>query len=177
VSYDREFFVEEGRVARESAEIVLPWVLQDTEAKTVADFGCGVGAWLAVAKAHGCQVLGFDLHVPDDLLQIESGEFRRCELRDAWNPEGADLSLCLEVVEHLPTEDARIVVNELAASSKVVLFSAATPGQPGVGHINCQPHDYWHDLFADYSMEPEFIGDRFDEPVADFYRRNLFLYR
>jgi len=33
-------------------------------------------------------------------------------------------------------------------NSTLLLFSAATPGQGGTGHINERTHEYWDDFFA-----------------------------
>ena len=60
------------------------------------------------------------------------------------------------------------------------MFGAAVPGQEGKGHINCQPHDYWHAKFGDrgYDMFDAIrplIAD--DARVSPWYRNNMFLYR
>lgn len=176
MTYTPEFFTLEGEVAGRSAEIVIPWVLERTGARSVIDVGCGVGAWLQVAKSYDCEVFGVDGHVPETHLLLEPDEFWRMDLTGGFPCEGYDLALCLEVAEHLPEEAAGPLVEGLA-EAEFVLFSAATPGQVGVGHINCQEHGYWHSLFAGHGFEPDPVGVLFDEPVADFYRRNLFLYR
>lgn len=176
MSYDTAFFDEEARVAAESAEIVLPWVLDYFGyVRHVIDIGCGTGAWLAVAKDFGCEVMGVDGFAPKDSLLIDESEFRRHDIPCAFSSRW-DLAICLEVAEHLPEAEAEHLVFELR-KAPAVLFSAATPGQPGVGHVNCQPHEFWHKLFARYQRTPLFIGDKFGEPVADFYRRNMFLYQ
>ena len=43
--------------------------------------------------------------------------------------------------------------------SDSVFFSAAEPGQNGVGHINCQPMEYWTEKFVEkgYIEVPEVI--------------------
>jgi SAM-dependent methyltransferase len=176
--YNDWFFEEEGAVAAESAAVVMSWLLEELgHGTSVIDVGCGTGEWLAVAKWDGSRVCGVDGNVPERLLRIDESELVRYDLDsyqvrcDDW-----DLAICLEVAEHLEPGAAKFLVAGLALA-KTILFSAATPGQPGIGHINCQPHDYWHDLFAQHGKTPEFIGDKFTEPVADFYRRNMFLYR
>lgn len=168
VIYDTSFFAEEAEVARRSAEIVVPTVIIPGQA--VIDVGCGTGAWLDVALEYGCVVWGVDGFAP------ESAIVHRGDLTDGYDCSGYDLALCLEVAEHLTESSARPLVQGLCGAS-TVLFSAATPGQPGVGHINCQPHEFWHDLFAEHGYHPRHLGSKFDEPVADFYRRNMFLYQ
>jgi SAM-dependent methyltransferase len=177
VSYTDEFYELETRVARESAEVVIPWLLERLSVERVIDVGCGTGAWAAVAQKHGCDVFGVDGHVPDLALLLEPYEFERVDLSaNIYMCDSYDLAICLEVAEHLPEEAASYLVDGLCGA-KAVLFSAATPGQPGEGHINCQPHTYWHALFAEHGFQPERVGELFGEPVADFYRRNMYLYQ
>lgn len=172
--YDEAFYVEEGRVARQAAAIVMPWLYieRGIGGSFVVDYGCGTGEWLRYAASLDASVIGFDYGVPD---RLRIYEYVDIDLTLAVPVVNAELAICLEVAEHLPEEIGPRLVAALAKSD-AVLFSAATPGQPGVDHVNCKPHDYWHDLFAAHGMTPTHIGPLFDEPVADFYRRNMFLY-
>lgn len=174
MTYDTAFYETETKVAVQSAEIVLPMVLEMTGAKSVIDIGCGTGGWAYVAKQLGCEVLGVDHQVPPELQLLE--EWIDHDLQQGYDCWEWDLAICLEVAEHLPEEASQHLIDGLAKADSV-LFSAATPGQPGVGHINCQPHDYWHGLFALHGLYPTHVGPIFEEPVADFYRRNMYLYR
>lgn len=179
MTYDDQFFTDEGRVARESAAIVIPWVLHNlkTWPSLIIDIGCGTGEWAyewlneAARLDTQFDVLGIDAYAPTCVVPR-----LRLDITHGVDCTGWDLAICLEVAEHLPSESAEPLVAGLAKAN-TVLFSAATPGQPGVGHVHCQPHEFWHDLFAQHGMTSEFIGDQFDEPVADFYRRNMYLYR
>lgn len=175
VTYTEWFYQEEGRVAVESAAVVVPWVLKECPVRTVIDIGCGTGGWAATFASEGCAATGVDLGVPEWLRSSEI-EFIDADLINGWPCSGYDLAVCLEVAEHLPESTGPLLVQGLS-QAPTVLFSAATVGQPGIGHINCQPHDYWHDLFAEHGKLPEHVGSLFTEPVADFYRRNLFIYR
>lgn len=173
--YDDDFYAEEGRVARESAQVVVPWLLEEKFPDwmpCVIDIGCGTGEWARTFTENDCWAMGVDNHVPIDQAVVG---ILRVDLEDGYDCIGYDLAVCLEVAEHLLPESGEPLVAGLARAD-AVLFSAATPGQPGIGHINCQPHDYWHRLFAEHGMTPTHIGPLFDEPVADFYRRNMFLY-
>ena len=174
MTYDAAFYTEEGRTAEESARIVLPRIIEETAAGSLIDVGCGTGQWAAVAHEYGLAVLGVDWNVPGDLVIVDT--YIDHDLTGGYPCGDFDLALCLEVAEHLPEEAAGPLVEGLSHAT-AVLFSAATPGQPGINHINCQPHDYWHDLFAGHGLTPTFVGDWFADPVADFYRRNLYLYR
>jgi hypothetical protein len=174
VSYDTQFYLDETRVALESAQIVLPRIIEETGAMSIIDVGCGTGGWAVVAQGLGADVKGVDWGVPSHLRLVKA--YVDHDLSNGYDCTGWDLAVCLEVAEHLPAEAAEPLVAGLAAA-KAILFSAATPGQPGVGHIHCRPHAYWHGLFRAEGFEWTHVGGWFDEPVADFYRRNMFLYR
>lgn len=171
--YDDEFYAEEGRVARASAGPVADWYMEHhPDTRTVIDIGCGTGEWAYAFAQRGCWVMGVDYYTPRELHVV--GILER-PLEFGYDCIGYDLAICLEVAEHLPEYCADELVRGLYQANRV-LFSAATPDQPGIGHVNCRPHTYWHEKFANAGYIPIHIGPLFDEPVADFYRRNLYLY-
>lgn len=176
MTYDEAFFVDEGRVAAMSAEIVAPWVMDTALSNNmywVIDIGCGTGEWV---EAFGLLMYGHTLGIDNYAPNTARIPRLWADISQGIDCTGWDLAICLETAEHLPPESAEPLVAGLAKAG-TVLFSAATPGQPGVDHVNCQPHEYWHGLFAVHGMQPEYIGGNFGPPVADFYIRNLFLYR
>lgn len=174
--YSDSFFAAETAVALRSAHAALPHVFKLVPHASVIDIGCGTGGWAYVAQHLGSVAIGVDHNVPDDLkLPVKMLD---CDLTYGYPCTGFDLAICLEVAEHLEPRSGPDLVAGLCGANYSVLFSGATPGQPGVGHINCRPHAYWHLLFAQHGFVPD---DRFDisslTDVEDFYRRNCFLYR
>jgi SAM-dependent methyltransferase len=172
--YDPDFYVAEDEAAHRSAQIVLPLIFAaHPSIHTVIDVGCGTGAWAYIAQTLGRNAVGVDQDVPPDLRRPVV--YVNCDLTNGYPCSGFDLAICLEVAEHLPDTAAGPLVNGLARAQRI-LFSAATPGQQGVGHINCQPHDYWHGLFNEHGFTPSHVGPDFPPDVEDFYRRNCFMY-
>lgn len=53
------------------------------------------------------------------------------------------LGLCLEVLEHIEDKYWKQVLLNMTRSCDKIIFSAAVPGQGGVGHINCRPKIDW----------------------------------
>lgn len=165
------------------SEAILGPVINLTRARSVLDLGCNCGPWLAAANNLGVNdVVGVnDLEIWDNILFDRSGAI----VHDLEKPLDLkrffDLVICLEVAEHVGGGDAGAaeLMRTITRHTNTVLFSAATPGQPGDGHINCQPHEYWHDRFAAYGfkcwdiMRP-FIRDRTD--TEDWYKNNMFIY-
>ena len=172
--YDDQFFADEDRVAAESAILTLPLIFDRLHIRTVIDIGCGTGAWAHAAQELGRAAVGVDHGVPASLRRPIV--YVDCDLTNGYPCSGFDLAICLEVAEHLPESAAVPLVNGLTRAG-AVLFSAATPNQPGVGHVHCMPHDYWHDLFLTRMFQWEHVGPQLPDGVASFYKRNAFLYR
>jgi cyclopropane fatty-acyl-phospholipid synthase-like methyltransferase len=157
MGYSDNFYKDIHADAISSAEEIVPFVLKLTGAKSVADVGCGQGAWLSVFKKHGVtRILGLDgAHVSTSSLLIGHDEFRAVDLSHA--PESAgkfDLVVSLEVGEHIPSASAQTYVTFLTSLAPVVLFSAAIPLQDGTHHVNEQWPDYWAALFAKCGYVP-----------------------
>lgn len=175
--YDTAFYEENVAVATAAAEVVLPIVLERTEARTVVDVGCGRGAWLAVANRFGCDVHGFDFYDgPDSLLDPD--EFTHRDLVAHPVDAHCDLALCLEVGEHLPQSCAADLVKGLCHAD-YVLWSAAIPGQVGLGHITERWPSWWTPHFATRGyVGTDWLRDLLwdDARIAPFYRQNLILF-
>ncbi|OGR61530.1 MAG: hypothetical protein A2X34_10630 [Elusimicrobia bacterium GWC2_51_8] len=54
-----------------------------------------------------------------------------------------DLTLCLEVAEHIPDELSGVFLKNLARFGDTLLLSAAPPNQGGLHHVNERPKRYW----------------------------------
>jgi hypothetical protein len=150
--------------------------------RSVLDVGCVRGTWLSVWHGKGIDdFLGIDGdYVKAETLGIDPDRFIRRDLGQPFRlGRKFDLVQCLEVAEHLPGDRARGFIADLAAHGRVVLFSAAPPGQGGKWHINEQPYSYWRAHFADEGfvlvdcIRP--LLQRRAE-VAPWYRFNTFLF-
>jgi predicted O-linked N-acetylglucosamine transferase (SPINDLY family) len=149
---------------------------------SVADLGCGRGAWLATCRDLGVRrVVGYDgeWNSQSDMLDPNI-EFFPINLESTLlRNEIFDLAISLEVAEHLRPESSSDFVESLSRLSDVVMFSAAFLGQPGVNHINNRLHSFWAEKFLErgYALfdlfRPTFWNDELVEPC---YRQNTFLY-
>jgi SAM-dependent methyltransferase len=180
--YDQDFFewVREG--SRRSARIIVPLIIELCSPSSVVDVGCGTGEWLAEFQQHGVDdVMGVDgKWLPKSQLSIAENCFTELDLASPGRPDNRyDIALCLEVAEHLPPASAVPVVSYLTASAPIIIFSAAVPGQGGVGHVNEQWLDYWVDLFVEHSYE---MFDVFrsaiwnDERIEPWYAQNTVVF-
>lgn len=172
--YTPAFFAEHHQTTALSASVVAPIVKYLLEPESVLDIGCGQGEWL---EAFGCEdSVGVDIAAPE-----REGFFRHDLTTPLYLRRQFDLVISLETAEHLPEEAADIYVASIVRhASLAVLFSAALPGQEGLHHVNCQPHEYWHEKFESHNFKTRdpiraMIAD--DERVSWWYRNNLFIYR
>jgi len=111
--------------------------------KSVIDVGCGPGVYLLPYKSAGCDVLGID-GCDAAGESLDPTEFELVDLREPWTPPREfDMSLCVEVAEHIPEQYADVFMDTLCKCAPLCCFSAAHPGQGGSGHFNCQDRSYW----------------------------------
>jgi SAM-dependent methyltransferase len=180
-TYNSTFFSHQNGAMR-SASKLLPMIFDLAPSQSVADVGCGIGAWTRVARDLGHNVTGFDgAWVPREQLLIEQNEFVEMDLSNP--PAGPamhfDLALSLEVGEHLPAASAERFVRFLTELAPIVAFSAAVPCQLGTNHINEQYAGYWARLFQSCNFVPfDVIRPRcwYDQDVEFYYRQNLVIY-
>jgi SAM-dependent methyltransferase len=165
-----------------SAEIVVPLVNTYVRPRSVLDVGCKHGEWLTVFSRNGAvRVLGYDRQKRADRgLLIAGADFRVADLNEPLALDDQfDLAVCLEVAEHLFPRAAAALVATLTSVAPVVLFSAATPGQGGHGHVNEQPRAHWHALFERHGFAPiDCLRPQLwqDPRVAFWYRKNILFY-
>ena len=180
--YDHDFYDDLRNTALPSARRIVPMLRDLMKIDSVVDMGCGDGSWLSVFRDTGAnRILGLDGDwIDESLLNIAREDFRRVRLDEPIDvAESFDLSMSLEVAEHLPPARAPGFVAELCRMAPVVLFSAAIPRQGGVNHVNEQWPSYWADLFTanGYRTIDVLRLAIWDDPeVTWWYKQNLLLF-
>ena len=181
-AYDSTFFDSIAKTANDSADAVVPLVVQLLNPTSVVDFGCGEGVWLNAFRRHGvADVFGVDGDYVDRAkLLIPRETFVSADLeRPVTVGRNFDLAISLEVAEHLKPSAGEQFVRTLTEHSNTVLFSAAVPGQGGTRHINEQWTPYWESLFEERgfrridSIRPLIWNNK---QVAWWYRQNMLLF-
>jgi hypothetical protein len=131
-----------------SAAAALPLILDVVpDVRSLVHVGFGDGAWLAEAQRLGVpEVHGIDgPWATLDGLLVAPERVTIVDTREPFDGGGRthDLAICVEYAEHLPAARAASFVADLTKLAPVIAFSAAIPGQGGVGHINEQWPSYW----------------------------------
>ena len=140
--YPAEFYANRGAYTAHAASRIFAALPEKLPRNRVADIGCGTGTFLVASGASYQFGIEGDWVKPD-MLDAPDIVFESRDLEQRFSGPKVDLVLSLEVAEHLSPERAEGFVADRVAMAPTVLFSAAIPGQGGVGHLNEQWQSYW----------------------------------
>jgi SAM-dependent methyltransferase len=168
--YNQYVYLNYDRLAGHTAPAVAESLLKaNVRPESTVDFGAGTGRYVEEFRRRGAKATGFEYskkarkfarkQYAIDLLPFDLTSKK-------LSPVQTDLAMSLEVAEHIPHDLAIRLVQLCTASAPTVLFSAARPGQPGQGHINCRPISEWQALFVEN-------GFRLDENATKTIRDAL----
>jgi len=191
--YDDKFFREYGAANASYAgacSFIATEIYRRFQPRSAIDWGCGAGLHAAELARLGVDVIAVDAVVAADELRAGGIDIRRADLTEplpfGFVPERYDLSLCVDVMEHLHEADADIALDNITQNAELVILSCAPPGQGGHHHVNEQPRRYWvarmaargwrYDRRETGSMENYFLGHR-DQLLFSWMYHNLCVYR
>ena len=173
------------RAARRNAPLVVDCILKTLpKPSTVADYGCGPGIYVEEFKKAGVEAVGYEYNERYQTM----GRSKQLTIypwdiadpdKNGLNIQKYDLIVCLEVAEHVPAFLAEELVRILTSSARMIVFTAAHPGQGGTGHINEQPRQYWIEKFiaagASYNEEitVELARKFREQGTFDYLPKNL----
>lgn len=145
--------------------------------QSVLDLGSGLGMYIKAFKEYGSnEVLGVDgFDEPDDIVcencYVKHDLRKPLDLGKKFN-----LVICVEVIEHIDSQYENNLLNSINEHAEnIIVFSAAHINQPGVGHINCRPVQYWIAKWKNLGWEVNFFDTEAVRSLGTFYwfRRNL----
>lgn len=120
--------------------------------RLILDLGCGHNFYCTVFDYAGYQTLGIDgakLRSVDYVLDITE------PLNDGAIAEECNV-ISLEVGEHIPEEKSGAYLDNVTRFKGDVVMSWATPGQAGIGHINCQSNEWVIEKMKNRGYELDF---------------------
>jgi len=120
----------------------------------VIDFGCGTGRGALKIKEDGCDVLLVDFTDNSRDLQAMVLPFLQHDLTKPFpNIYFSKYGYCTDVMEHIPTENVRQVIENIMNVSEIVFFNISTVSDV-IGaiigqdlHLTVRPHNWWVELF------------------------------
>jgi glycosyltransferase involved in cell wall biosynthesis len=141
---DRMNFDHIAREEQPWADRLALWIKRELEPKTVLDIGCGPGIYVKSLQDLGVHAHGID--VDQRVHGKPYLEFK--SLFDLDSTALAEVVVCMEVIEHIESDLEDQVIDRVSAVvGKTLIWTAAVPGQGGIGHVNCRPKEYWAEKF------------------------------
>lgn len=148
--YDKDYYKRQSHM-RDDYFKVAEWISKNLEGEVFGDIGCGEGYLIEdLHKKFGKEVWGVDgspafKDFVDEKIKKKIGKI---DLTKKNNLALADVAISMEVGEHLPNKKSDIYIDTIASTrAKIILFTAAPPGQGGTNHINLQPPVFWEEKF------------------------------
>jgi SAM-dependent methyltransferase len=128
------------------AKRLSEWISNVLKPAKVLDIGCGPGTYVEEMRKQSLEAFGYDID-----NRVKSKPYlTQQSLFDVTDT--GDVIICLEVAEHIEKSKNKKITESLVNCLNpegILIWSAAAPGQGGVGHINCQPKKYWEHLFSE----------------------------
>tara|TARA_X000000950_G_scaffold288532_1_gene405786 strand:+ start:4631 stop:5407 length:777 start_codon:yes stop_codon:yes gene_type:complete len=181
-AYNEKFYNDISNSSYDSAKIFLDHLWKYIQPVSVLDVGCGKGAWLKACHEYGSKdLIGIDGSWVDQSEMLDKKiEFKAVDLNSKFSfNKQVDLTISLEVAEHLKNESSNQFIECLINTSEIILFSAAYTGQGGTDHINENKHSFWANIFEKHDYKPfDLFRPKFwgDARVGFWFRQNTFLY-
>lgn len=148
-------------------------IQRDINPASVLDAGCAMGFLVEKLRERGIEAWGVDIS------EYAIGEVAASIKEYCWIgsvtepfPRKYGLIVSIEVLEHLPQEQAESAVANLCKFTDDVLFSSTPYDYKETSHFNVQPVEYWAELFAKegFTRDVDFNGS-FITPWTVRYRR------
>lgn len=146
--------------------------------RTVLDVGCGVGFLVEALRRRRVAAYGVDIS-EYAITQVPGQLQTYCRVASAVDPlpndfpQSYDLTTCIEVLEHIPEEQAKDAVRLMAHRTSSVLFSSTPHDLEEPTHVNVRPVIYWLQLFGQMGFHPDLRFDAsFVSPQAFLLRKN-----
>jgi glycosyltransferase involved in cell wall biosynthesis len=175
--YKKNTIIDYEKIQKEEqpfADRLGPCLVRQLHPKKFLDLGCGPGMHVRVMDSLGVDSLGIEL---DDRAQ--DPRIKNESILELHGKYTADLVMSLEVAEHIPEEFADDIVQNVVDSIEpggTLVWTAAHPGQGGIGHINCQPREYWIEKFTRQGLiQDETLEKNIREEMLQGYHMGWFI--
>ncbi|MFN8423832.1 MAG: methyltransferase domain-containing protein [Anaerolineae bacterium] len=124
-------------------------IVADLAPRTAMDVGCALGFLVESLRARGVDAHGLDVS-EYAIGQAHPDVAPYLAVASATQPLPGryDLVTCIEVLEHMPADEAERAVDVLTAAADTVLFSSSPTDHVEPTHVNVRPPEEWAAAFA-----------------------------
>jgi len=191
VEYGSSYFRHECGVPYERNEHWLRFfdriaegIVRDLRPTSVLDAGCAMGFLVEALRKRGVEAWGFDIS-EYAISQVDESVREYCRVGSITDPPDRryDLTVCIEVLEHVPPAETDAAIASLCASSDRLLISSTPQDYGEATHLNVQPVEAWsaamarHGFLRDVERDTSYLTPwaalyaRTDEAVEETVRR------
>lgn len=162
-AYNEQFFLDNIIDSQPMAEYLAPQLKTMLNLNRVVDIGCATGHWLNAFIKSGVDAEGIEGSAnvkPYLLCSPDKVHFLDLRFPITFKKENIDLVMSIEVAEHIEGEFAETYVrNMVSFKPRLLMMTAAPPGQGGEHHVNEQFPPYWINLLQKYGYQfnPQYV--------------------
>jgi GT2 family glycosyltransferase len=130
-------------------DILADRITVDLQPRSVMDTGCGRGDLVKALRARGVDAWGLDGSLTS-IQNVLPESLPFCQVGSLLEPLPQpcyDLIICIDVIEHLPAEEAIRAVENLCQHGDDILFSSLPLDSNDPPHLTSQPPEYWAAIF------------------------------
>lgn len=129
-------------------------LIEKYNVKSVLDVGCGPGYSLLYFLQKNIVGMGIEGYLPAiEASPVKNNIIIHDYTSGPYIPFNQfNLAWCCEFVEHV---EEKFLNNFMETFTRCdyVAMTHAVPGQPGYHHVNCQPSEYWINIFEKWNFE------------------------
>ncbi len=156
VEYGSSYFRHECGVPYERSEHWLRFfdriaesIVRDLRPTSVLDAGCAMGFLVEALRKRGVEAWGVDIS-EYAISQVDESVREYCRVGSITDAPDRryDLTVCIEVLEHVPPAETETAIASLCASSDRLLISSTPQDYGEATHLNVQPVEAWSAAMA-----------------------------
>src|SRR5438309_1059081 len=119
-------------------------IVNEIAPHTVLDVGCAMGYLVEALRERGVEAWGIDTS-EYAIAHAREAVHEHCKVGSILEPfpRRYDLITCIEVVEHLPEQDAEAAIKNLCDHADDILFTSTPSDFAEETHVNVRPPEYW----------------------------------
>lgn len=155
-------------------------IVADIQPKRVLDAGCAIGLLVETLRDRGVDASGIDLSTwaIEHATDAAKPYVREGSITEPFGGQ-YDLIVCIEVLEHMPPEEAEKAIANFAAHTSDVLFSSTPFDYKEPTHVNVRMPEEWAEAFARHGFyrDVDFDAAFITKWAARFTRRDVPVHR
>ena len=124
-------------------------IVKEIHPERTLDVGCAIGFFVEALRDREVEAYGIDIseyaiaNVREDIRPF-------CKVQSALLPinEKYDLITCIEVLEHLDSQDISLAIKRMCEATEDIIFSSTPFEYEEKTHISVHPTEFWVEQFA-----------------------------